>query len=398
MTRRTPAATAVSSSTRPAVTLLAWYFAGSATDSATRAKAAKCIRASIERPANSASSTGRSPTFPRMNSTPAGTAARCPVLRSSSTIGLSPRARSCSTATLPMYPAPPVTKMLRPIARFQTEQTLERFEETVPPTRAGGFLQRDRGLVQKLVEQRVTELFELGAILGGQMHAAQRPSDLIRPNALHLIAQLFEHRYDGQTTIPGPESLHFLAHNVLGRRDVASPLGGGLGRDRLEIVDIVEEHVLELRHRGIDVAWHREVEDAERPAPAPGDDGCHAIPGHHRVGGRRGAQHDVRVGEVVPRFIQREGARVEIFGDGPGALVRSVGYDRHADALGREARRGELGHVARAEDQGGAPGQVGEDLGGHGDRGGGRRRGPGGQSGLAPHARADEQRRLEQAM
>src|SRR4029077_16128755 len=349
MTRRTPAASAVSSSTRPAVTLLAWYFAGSATDSATRAKAAKCISASIDRPANSASSTGRSPTFPRMNSTPAGTAARCPVLRSSRTIGVSPRTRSCSTTTLPMYPAPPVTRMLRAIARFQAEQTLERFEETVPPTGAGGFLQRDRGLVQKLVEHCVTELFELGAILRGQMHPAQRPPYLLRPNALHLIAQLFQHRHDGQTTVPGPEPLHFLAHDVLGRRDVAPPLGGGLGRDRLEIVDIVEEHVLELRHRGIDVPRHREVEDAERPATAPGDGGCHTIPGHHRVRGRGRAQHDVRVGEVLPRFVQGERARAEIFGDSRSALVRSVGYDRHADALGREARRGELGHVAGAE-------------------------------------------------
>src|SRR5438874_11369501 len=41
-TRRTPAAAARSRSTRPAVTLLARYISGSATDSPTRAYAARC--------------------------------------------------------------------------------------------------------------------------------------------------------------------------------------------------------------------------------------------------------------------------------------------------------------------------------------------------------------------
>src|SRR6266496_403168 len=177
ISRGTPAATVASSSTRPAVTLLARYFAGSATDSATRANAARCMTASIRWPANSRSSTARSPTFPLMNSTPGATASRWPVLRSSSTMGVSPRARSCSTTTLPMYPAPPVTRMLRAIRPLQVEQPLERFEQAVAPARLGRLLERDGGRMQELVEQRLTEVLDLAAILGTEMRQPAQRSE-----------------------------------------------------------------------------------------------------------------------------------------------------------------------------------------------------------------------------
>src|ERR1700739_2037742 len=105
-----------------------------------------------------------------MNSTPGATAVRWPVLRSSSTIGVSPRARSCSTTTLPMSPAPPVTRMLRAISRFQAEQALQGLEEAVAPPGSRGLLQRDGGVVQQLVEQRLTEVLELGAIFRREVH------------------------------------------------------------------------------------------------------------------------------------------------------------------------------------------------------------------------------------
>src|SRR6266496_4142837 len=136
ISRGTPAATVASSSTRPAVTLLARYFAGSATDSATRANAARCMTASIRWPANSR-----------------------------------------STTTLPMYPAPPVTRMLRAIRPLQVEQPLERFEQAVAPARLGRFLERDGGRMQELVEQRLTEVLDLAAILGTEMRQPAQRSE-----------------------------------------------------------------------------------------------------------------------------------------------------------------------------------------------------------------------------
>src|SRR2546425_7283012 len=50
-------------------------------------------------------------------------------------------------------------------------------------------------------------------------------------------------------------------------------LRGGLCRHGLQVVDVVEEHVLQLAYGGLHVARHGEVEDAQRPSPAPRDGG-----------------------------------------------------------------------------------------------------------------------------
>src|SRR2546426_860803 len=206
ITRRTPAATVAASSARPAATLLAWYFAGSATDSATRANAARCMRASMRCRANRRSSTRRSPTFPWMNSAPCATAARWPVLRSSSTMGVSPRARSCSTTTLPIYPAPPVTRTLRPIRPLQTEQPLECFEQAVPPARLSRFLNGDGGRMQELVEKRLAEVLQLAATRGGGGgRPPQPPLGLGGRPAAHAVADLFQDGHADQPPVPRPD-------------------------------------------------------------------------------------------------------------------------------------------------------------------------------------------------
>src|SRR6184192_1564840 len=137
---------------------------------------------------NTSSSTRRSPTLPCTNSTPDATAARCPVLRSSSTIGTLPRARSCSTTTLPMYPAPPVTRTLCPIPSLQTEQPLQGVEQPVPPAGPRRLLQGDGGLVEELVQQRLAEVLDLAAILGAQVREADRKST--RLNSSHRLHQI----------------------------------------------------------------------------------------------------------------------------------------------------------------------------------------------------------------
>src|SRR5690349_19909211 len=97
--------------------------------------------------------------------------------------------------------------MLRAISRFQAEQALQGFEEAVAPTGARGLLQSYGRLVQKLVEQRLTELLELGAIFRREVHPPQRPLHLDRAEACHALSQLRDHRHDGETAIPGPKTL-----------------------------------------------------------------------------------------------------------------------------------------------------------------------------------------------
>src|SRR5439155_1257044 len=71
---------------------------------------------------------------------------------------------------------------------------------------------------------------------------------------------------------------------------------------------------------------------------------------------------------------------------------------RDLHTLIAEAGGGQLRHVAGAENQGAAAGQIAEDLACHGDAGGRGRRRPHPETGFRSHPRPDMQRSLEQPM
>src|SRR5690625_1077201 len=104
--RGTPASRIASSSAWVPATFVSQYFCGSVTDSPTSDFAAKCKTASkLESSTDEAREISAS-----MNGTPRGTADKCPVDKSSSTVTSWPAAHSCAVTTEPIYPAPPVTK------------------------------------------------------------------------------------------------------------------------------------------------------------------------------------------------------------------------------------------------------------------------------------------------
>src|SRR6267143_5440795 len=180
---------------------------------------------------------------------------------------------------MPMYPAPPVTRTLPFIPPLQAEEPPQGLEQAVAAPGLRGLLEGDGGLVKKLVEERVAEVLDFCALVGAQMReAAQRALQLRGAHLVQARAELLQDRHDDQPAVPGPEALHLLAHDALRRRDVAAALHGGLRRNRLEIVDIVQEDVLELGDSGLHIAWHAEVEDTEGTPPAPGDGRRHAVP------------------------------------------------------------------------------------------------------------------------
>src|SRR5207249_8762729 len=115
----------------------------------------------------------RSPTPPCTNVASGATAARCPRLRSSRTTTGYPRARSWATTTLPMYPAPPVTRTLSFISALQAEEALQRLEQAVAPPGLRGLFEGDGRLVQELVEQRMAEVLDFSAVVRAQMREAR---------------------------------------------------------------------------------------------------------------------------------------------------------------------------------------------------------------------------------
>src|SRR5437764_737522 len=243
-----------------------------------------------------------------------------------------------------MYPAPPVTRTLSFISALQAEEALQRLEQAVPPPGLRGLFEGDGRLVQELVEQRMAEVLDFSAVVRAQMReAAQRALQLGGAHLVQPLAELLQDGHDDQPAVPGPKALDFLAHDALRRRNVAAPLGRRLCRHRLEIVDVVQEDVLELGDRGLHIARHAEIEDTQRTPAAASDGRRDAVPGDDGVRRRGRAEHDVGIGEVLPRLVQREGACPQLFGDRPRALVGAVGHERHPHALGHGA--GPLGEV-----------------------------------------------------
>src|SRR5439155_2645525 len=154
-----------------------------------------------------------------------------------------------------MYPAPPVTRTLPLIAPLQAEEPLQSLEQAVAPPGLRGLLEGHGWLVQKLVEQRMAEVLDLSAVVGAQMReAAQRALQLGGAYLVQPLAELLQDRHDDQPAIPCPEALDLLAHDALRRRNVIAALGRGLCGNRLEIVDVVQEHVFELGDGGLHIA------------------------------------------------------------------------------------------------------------------------------------------------
>ena len=253
--------------------------------------------------------------------------------------------------------------------------------------------------MQELVQQRLTELLDLRSILRTQMiELTQHPLELGDAYIIHAGAQLLDGRDDTEPAIPRPEEVGLFFDDALGGGNLVAAPGGRLGGDRLEIVDIVQEHVLELRDRRIDVARHRQIQNAQRFPATRANDRPHALPRDDRVRRRRRAERNVRRGEVRPRFLQRHGLAAQPLGDRAGALLRAIGDEGDPDALIAETGRRQLGHVTGAKNERVAAREIAKDLARDGDtrRGGGRRSHA--EARFGAHARPDVQCRLKQPM
>ena len=65
------------------------------------------------------------------------------------------------------------------------------------------------------------------------------------------------------------ELRHFLGDDRFGALDLRAAARQVLLHDRLQVVDVVEEHLLDVADRCLDVARHGDVDDEQRIAPMP---------------------------------------------------------------------------------------------------------------------------------
>src|SRR5438046_479908 len=83
--------------------------------------------------------------------------------------------------------------------RLYSKQAAQLLEQAVPVALLRRLFQRNGGLVQELVEQRLAELLDLHPILGTQMRElTQRPVQLRSAQRVHLLAPFLDGRHHAE--------------------------------------------------------------------------------------------------------------------------------------------------------------------------------------------------------
>ena len=231
-------------------------------------------------------------------------------------------------------------------------------------------------------------------LAGGQL--APRLGEQRVARGLGLAAQLA----DRGRGVPHLEARHE-------RVDVGvddAPRRGGLGLARLhvlvhdlpQVVDRVEVDVLERADRGVDVARHGEVEHEHRPVAALLERAPHVVEPDHEAGARGRGDDDVGLRQVRGERVEADHRGGQAFGDALGAARAAVRDDQAADPLRVQVARGELDHLAGADQERGVPLEAREHAPREPDAGRGDRDRARADRGLGAHALGDRERGLEQ--
>ena len=136
-------------------------------------------------------------------------------------------------------------------------------------------------------------------------------------------------------------------------------------RHRPQVVEVVEEHSAQLRHRGLDVARDRDVDEEQRPvAPRPRPRA--ATTSSCRMTSARGAgaaDHDVGGGQLARAAPRAAAARPpSAAASSLGLFERAAAEDGGPRAAADQRSRGQLAHLARAHQQDVLVLQLAEDL------------------------------------
>ncbi len=166
---------------------------------------------------------------------------------------------------------------------------------------------------------------------------------------------------------------------------------------RLEIVDVVEEHLFDLAGRGFDVARDGDIDDEQRAAAPPAHDALDMRLRENRRGRAGRGDDDVARADRRVQLVPRRGAgAADRLGRSRGVRHRPAD-DRHMlHALRLHVQGRQLAHFARADDEHVPPGEVAEDLARQGHGRVAHRHRARTEAGFRPHALADRERTVEE--
>ena len=150
----------------------------------------------------------------------------------------------------------------------------------VHPARVGGLAaQFGDGAVRDFVDDAARDRLDgFFLLLGQPAKLAALALDFRRPPQLQLFLQADDGGRNFARLQAQHHALHFFANDVFGLHgdfDAAFDVGFD---HTVQIVDVVQEHVVEVIHLRFDIARHRDVDQEHRPVLAPSDDRLASVP------------------------------------------------------------------------------------------------------------------------
>ena len=206
-----------------------------------------------------------------------------------------------------------------------------------------------------------------GVATGGQLAArlVQQQVALVE----RAVAQRLQRLAGGVQVEPALERLGLAVDDALGLGQRLGALAVAVLGDLAQVVDGVEIGVAQPADVRLDVAGHGQVEHEHRLLAASAQRGPHRVAGHqrHRAGGA--GDDDVVIRQFVVQPVQADGARLELFGHGGGAVRTAVADRQRLHALTAEMTGAILDHLAGADHQRRQLLDLAEDLVGELERG-----------------------------
>src|SRR5579885_982994 len=205
-----------------------------------------------------------------------------------------------------------------------------------------------RDLVHNTAGKRFDGFFLLGRELA---EPGADPLDFSDAQLIELFLEADDGRGDLPRFKPRHHTLHLFGDDLFGLfSDLCAVLDVAV-HHLLEVIDVIQEHVVQFVHGRVDVARHSDIDEEHRAVPASLNHPAHLVLSQDVLGRSARCDHDIHLRQRRDEALIRNYAAAEHLRHFGGALLGSVRDcdQRHSGAV--QVTGGELRHLPSANEQ-----------------------------------------------
>ena len=205
-----------------------------------------------------------------------------------------------------------------------------------------------RNLVHDTARQRFDRLFLLRR---KYTQLSAQPLHLRLADLFQSILEHHDRRRGFPRLQPKHQPFHLFGDDLLGLlRFLQSPIAVRLNYF-LQIVNVVQEDIVDLIHRRLDIAGNCNVDQEHWTVAAYVDRTLHVLAGNDVLGRTAGGNHDVHLRQRLLELFILHHFAIEQSSHGIGSRARSIGHEYARSAGPPQMARREFSHLTRAHQQ-----------------------------------------------